>query len=161
MTSLPGELNVKGKLHTLGIGAASQANILQLVQQALAEASVQPHQIACIAYTKVTLTPSTVQISSINCQSEKLQPLRFIAHMACNRGIGGQTRWLLGCMQGPGMGGPLVSCAVVARMLAQIWKIPIVGVNHCIGHIEMGRIVTGAHDPVVLYVSGGNTQARF
>ena len=30
--------------------------------------------------------------------------------------------------------------------------------NHCIGHIEMGRIVTGAKDPVVLYVSGGNTQ---
>lgn len=25
-------------------------------------------------------------------------------------------------------------------------------------HIEMGRTVTGADDPVVLYVSGGNTQ---
>ena len=57
------------------------------------------------------------------------------------------------------MGGPLVSCAVVARMLAQLWRVPIVGVNHCVGHIEMGRIVTGAKDPVVLYVSGGNTQA--
>ena len=59
------------------------------------------------------------------------------------------------------MGGPLVSCAVVARMLSQIWRVPIVGVNHCVGHIEMGRIVTGAEDPVVLYVSGGNTQVRF
>jgi N6-L-threonylcarbamoyladenine synthase len=58
------------------------------------------------------------------------------------------------------MGGPLVSCAVVARMLAQLWKVPIVGVNHCVGHIEMGRIVTGAQDPVVLYVSGGNTQVN-
>jgi N6-L-threonylcarbamoyladenine synthase len=57
------------------------------------------------------------------------------------------------------MGGPLVSCAVVARMLAQLWGVPIVGVNHCVGHIEMGRVVTGAKDPVVLYVSGGNTQA--
>ena len=56
------------------------------------------------------------------------------------------------------MGGPLVSCAVVARVLALLWKVPIVGVNHCVGHIEMGRIVTGAVDPVVLYVSGGNTQ---
>ena len=26
------------------------------------------------------------------------------------------------------------------------------------GHIEMGRLATGASDPVVLYVSGGNTQ---
>ena len=62
--------------------------------------------------------------------------------------------------QGPGMGGPLVSCAVVARMLSLLWRVPIVGVNHCVGHIEMGRCVTGAQDPVVLYVSGGNTQAR-
>ena len=58
------------------------------------------------------------------------------------------------------MGGPLVSCAVVARMLALLWEVPIVGVNHCVGHIEMGRVVTGAQDPVVLYVSGGNTQVR-
>lgn len=60
--------------------------------------------------------------------------------------------------KGPGMGGPLVTCAVVARMLSQLWGIPLVGVNHCVGHIEMGRVVTGARDPVVLYVSGGNTQ---
>uniref|UniRef100_A0A0A9YE02 N(6)-L-threonylcarbamoyladenine synthase n=1 Tax=Lygus hesperus TaxID=30085 RepID=A0A0A9YE02_LYGHE len=32
------------------------------------------------------------------------------------------------------------------------------GVNHCIGHIEMGRVVTHSDNPVVLYVSGGNTQ---
>ena len=56
------------------------------------------------------------------------------------------------------MGGPLVTCAVVARMLSQLWKVPLIGVNHCVGHIEMGRLVTGAKNPVVLYVSGGNTQ---
>ena len=60
--------------------------------------------------------------------------------------------------QGPGMGTPLVTCAVVARMLSRLWEIPITGVNHCIAHIEMGRLVTGAKNPVVLYVSGGNTQ---
>ncbi|KRX71563.1 Huntingtin-interacting protein 1 [Trichinella sp. T6] len=60
--------------------------------------------------------------------------------------------------QGPGMGAPLVSCAVVARTLAQLWNRPLVGVNHCVAHIEMGRLVTGADDPVVLYASGGNTQ---
>jgi N6-L-threonylcarbamoyladenine synthase len=58
------------------------------------------------------------------------------------------------------MGGPLVSCAVVARILSLLWKVPIVAVNHCVGHIEMGRCVTGAKDPTVLYVSGGNTQVR-
>ena len=60
--------------------------------------------------------------------------------------------------KGPGMGGPLRSCAIAARTLSKIWGVPLVGVNHCVGHIEMGRMATGACDPVVLYVSGGNTQ---
>ncbi|KAK2457441.1 putative tRNA N6-adenosine threonylcarbamoyltransferase [Trifolium repens] len=60
--------------------------------------------------------------------------------------------------KGPGMGAPLQVSAIVVRVLSQLWKKPIVGVNHCVAHIEMGRIVTGADDPVVLYVSGGNTQ---
>ncbi|KAK7115051.1 probable tRNA N6-adenosine threonylcarbamoyltransferase [Littorina saxatilis] len=60
--------------------------------------------------------------------------------------------------KGPGMGAPLVSTALVARTVAQLWKKPIVAVNHCIGHIEMGRLITGSKNPTVLYVSGGNTQ---
>jgi N6-L-threonylcarbamoyladenine synthase len=39
-----------------------------------------------------------------------------------------------------------------------MYKKPIIGVNHCIAHIEMGRLVTKMDNPVVLYVSGGNTQ---
>jgi len=60
--------------------------------------------------------------------------------------------------KGPGMGAPLVCTAVVARTLAQLWNVPLIPVNHCIAHIEMGREVTGADNPTVLYVSGGNTQ---
>lgn len=56
------------------------------------------------------------------------------------------------------MGGPLRSCAIAARTLALLWKLPLIAVNHCIAHIEMGRVATSASDPVVLYVSGGNTQ---
>ena len=56
------------------------------------------------------------------------------------------------------MGAPLVTMAVVARTLSQLWGVPIVGVNHCIGHIEMARHITGAHNPTVLYVAGSNTQ---
>lgn len=37
-------------------------------------------------------------------------------------------------------------------------KKPLIGVNHCIGHIEMGRLATKAQNPAILYVSGGNTQ---
>lgn len=56
------------------------------------------------------------------------------------------------------MGAPLLTVALVARTVAQLWGKPLVGVNHCIGHIEMGRLITGANNPTVLYVSGGNTQ---
>ncbi|KAF5374798.1 hypothetical protein D9758_000169 [Tetrapyrgos nigripes] len=60
--------------------------------------------------------------------------------------------------KGPGMGAPLQSVALVARTLSLLYNKPLVGVNHCVGHIEMGRDITGAQNPVVLYVSGGNTQ---
>ncbi|XP_065080645.1 probable tRNA N6-adenosine threonylcarbamoyltransferase [Ochlerotatus camptorhynchus] len=60
--------------------------------------------------------------------------------------------------KGPGMAPPLLAVAIVARTIAQIWNKPIMGVNHCIGHIEMGRLITKAENPTVLYVSGGNTQ---
>ena len=56
------------------------------------------------------------------------------------------------------MGAPLTSVALVARTLSLLYNKPLVGVNHCIGHIEMGRLITGAQNPIVLYVSGGNTQ---
>lgn len=60
--------------------------------------------------------------------------------------------------KGPGMAPPLLTVAIVARTIAQLWNKPIIGVNHCIGHIEMGRLITKAQNPTVLYVSGGNTQ---
>ena len=56
------------------------------------------------------------------------------------------------------MGAPLSSTAVGARTLSLLWDRPLIGVNHCVGHIEMGREITGADNPVVLYVSGGNSQ---
>ena len=59
--------------------------------------------------------------------------------------------------QGPGLGPSLRSGATVARALASYLNIPLVGVNHSVAHIEIGKLETGAVDPVTLYVSGGNT----
>lgn len=56
------------------------------------------------------------------------------------------------------MGAPLQCVALAARTLALLWDIPLIPVNHCVGHIEMGRAITGASNPTILYVSGGNTQ---
>jgi N6-L-threonylcarbamoyladenine synthase/protein kinase Bud32 len=65
---------------------------------------------------------------------------------------------LVAFSQGPGMGPCLRVAAVSARAISLAKKIPIIGVNHCIGHIEIGRLETKAEDPLTLYVSGGNTQ---
>ena len=59
--------------------------------------------------------------------------------------------------QGPGLGPSLRTGATAARALAAYLKVPLVGVNHCVAHIEVGRLVTGSEDPLSLYVSGGNT----
>ena len=59
--------------------------------------------------------------------------------------------------QGPGLGPSLRTGATVARALASYLNLPLVGVNHSVAHIEIGKLKTGARDPVTLYASGGNT----
>lgn len=59
--------------------------------------------------------------------------------------------------QGPGLGPCLRTGATMARALAIHLEVPLVGVNHCVAHIEIGKHVTGVKDPLTLYVSGGNT----
>ena len=58
---------------------------------------------------------------------------------------------------GPGLGPCLRVGAVVARSLSSFYNIPIYPVNHAIGHIELGKLLTGATNPLVLLVSGGHT----
>ncbi|MDP6869738.1 MAG: bifunctional N(6)-L-threonylcarbamoyladenine synthase/serine/threonine protein kinase [Candidatus Poseidoniaceae archaeon] len=60
--------------------------------------------------------------------------------------------------QGPGMGPCLRTGAAAARALSTYLSVPLIGVNHCVAHIEIGREQCGCDDPILLYVSGGNTQ---
>jgi N6-L-threonylcarbamoyladenine synthase len=60
--------------------------------------------------------------------------------------------------QGPGLGPCLRTAATAARALSAVARVPIVGVNHCVAHLEVGRVMTDARDPLLLYASGGNTQ---
>jgi universal protein Kae1 len=59
--------------------------------------------------------------------------------------------------QGPGLGPCLRTGATLARALASYLGKPLVGVNHSVAHIEIGKLKTHAKDPVTLYASGGNT----
>lgn len=60
--------------------------------------------------------------------------------------------------QGPGLGPCLRVGAAIARGMSSMLDVPLIGVNHCVAHIEIGRQQCGCQDPVLLYVSGGNTQ---
>lgn len=42
--------------------------------------------------------------------------------------------------KGPGMGAPLQSVALAARMLALMWEKELVGVNHCVGRTSSGTL---------------------
>ena len=59
---------------------------------------------------------------------------------------------------GPGLGPSLRTGAVLARYLALRFKKPLVGVNHGVAHIEIGKLLTRTRDPLVVYISGANTQ---
>ena len=65
---------------------------------------------------------------------------------------------LMSFSQGPGLAPCLRAGAAAARSVASMRNIPLIGVNHCVAHIEIGRQQCGCRDPVLLYASGGNTQ---
>jgi len=60
--------------------------------------------------------------------------------------------------QGPGLAPCLLVGMEKAKQLCRELKIPLVGVNHCIAHLEIGSLLSKAKDPVLLYASGANTQ---
>jgi len=64
---------------------------------------------------------------------------------------------LISYSAGPGLGPCLRIGAVIARSLSSFYNIPLIPVNHAIGHIELGIKLTGLINPLTLLVSGGHT----
>ena len=65
---------------------------------------------------------------------------------------------LISVAVGPGLPPCLLAGLKKAKELGKKWNIPIVGVNHAIAHLEIGKLFANFKDPTMLYVSGGNTQ---
>lgn len=59
---------------------------------------------------------------------------------------------------GPGLPPCLKAGCEFVSMLAQRTQKPVFAVNHPVAHIEIGRFLAKCDDPIVIYVSGGNTQ---
>jgi N6-L-threonylcarbamoyladenine synthase/protein kinase Bud32 len=58
--------------------------------------------------------------------------------------------------RGPGLGPCLRIVGTAARSLAQTLDVPLVGVNHMVAHLEIGRYQSGFDSPVCLNASGAN-----
>src|SRR3989344_4327447 len=59
---------------------------------------------------------------------------------------------------GPGLPPSLSVGTRFAKELAIKYKKPVIGVNHLCAHLEIGKLLTPAKDPVFVFVSGANTQ---
>ncbi|MEK6970350.1 MAG: KEOPS complex N(6)-L-threonylcarbamoyladenine synthase Kae1 [archaeon] len=73
-------------------------------------------------------------------------------------GLGMKDIEVVSFSQGPGLGPCLRVGGITARYLSSKYGKPILGVNHCVAHVEIGKVKTKARDPVVVYTSGANTQ---
>lgn len=73
-------------------------------------------------------------------------------------GINNEEIDLISFSQGPG----LAPCLLVGRDfavgLARGLGKPLVGVNHICAHLEIGKLLTRAKDPIFVFTSGANTQ---
>jgi len=58
--------------------------------------------------------------------------------------------------RGPGLGPCLRIAGTAARAVAQRLGVPLVGVNHMVAHLEIGRHLSGFESPVCLNASGAN-----
>ena len=133
-------LGIEGTAHTVGVGIVDES-------------------CKVLANVSATVQPATGGIhprEAANHHAEKVVPL--IREAAAKAGVGLREVDVIAFSQGPGLGPCLRTVATAARALALSLDKPIVGVNHCVAHIEIGRGRCGCDDPVLLYASGGNTQ---
>jgi N6-L-threonylcarbamoyladenine synthase len=109
-----------------------------------------------IAETTATYKPLTGGIHPREAAQHHASHIADVVRETLEKG--GRDISAVAFSQGPGLGPCLRTVATAARALALSLDVPLIGVNHCIAHIEVGRWKTNAKDPVTLYVSGANSQ---
>lgn len=133
-------LGIEGTAHTCGVGIVDgDANVLanELDMYRPEKGGIHPREAA-------------------NHHSDVVVPLIGKATQAA--GVDLADVDVISFSRGPGLGPCLRTVATAARALAISLGKPLLGVNHCISHLEIGVARTDAIDPVLLYASGGNTQ---
>ncbi len=133
-------LGIEGTAHTVGVGIVNES------------AKVLANSYEMIRPEKGGIHPR----EAANHHAEHIVPL--IRKALDVAGVRACDIDVVAFSQGPGLGPCLRTVATAARALSLTLDVPIVGVNHCVAHLEIGRAVTECIDPILLYVSGGNTQ---
>jgi len=133
-------LGIESTAHTLGIGIIdSNGNILANKRHTLETETGGIHPIkAAQAHELFYDTLIRGALNEANLSMDEIDLISF--------------------SQGPGLGQCLRRGAVIARSLSLLYKKPIIGVNHCVAHVEIGKKLCDLKDPVTLYTSGANTQ---
>jgi N6-L-threonylcarbamoyladenine synthase len=131
-------LGIESTAHTFGIGIVKDGNVIVNVRD---------------MYT--TETGGIIPIESAKHHAK-------LSHELYNKalevaGIKEKDIDAIAFSQGPGLAPCLLEGMKFAKEISIKLKKPIVGVNHCVAHLEIGKI-TGAKNPVMLYASGANTQ---
>lgn len=158
---MPISLGLEGSANKLGVGVilhpSSPSDSPQQYAQQSKHKSPPVRILSNLRHTYVS-PPGSGFLPKDTAAHHRRWVVRLVKQAIKQAGITIEDIDCISFTKGPGMGAPLGAVAVAARMLSLLWNKPLVGVNHCVGHIEMGRAITGAENPVVLYVSGGNTQ---
>ncbi|MDR0790928.1 MAG: bifunctional N(6)-L-threonylcarbamoyladenine synthase/serine/threonine protein kinase [Methanomassiliicoccaceae archaeon] len=133
-------LGIEGTAHTLGIGITDEkcnvlANVIEMYKPP--EGGLHPRE-AANHHTDIVASTISKALADAKLSLKDLDVVAF--------------------SKGPGLGPCLRVAATAARALSVRLNIPIIGVNHCVAHVEIGNATTGCTDPVLLYASGGNTQ---
>ena len=131
-------LGIESTAHTFGIGIIRQGKILANVKKTYTteQGGIIPMESAK-HHAKVK---EKVLLDALDKAEVKIKDVDAVAFS-----------------QGPGLAPCLIEGMKFAKELSERLKVPLVPVNHCIAHLEVGQL-TGAKDPVMLYVSGANTQ---
>ena len=133
-------LGIESTAHTFSFGAVTEDRV------------PIPSSSSIIRPTEGGIHPREAADHHSDNASRLLQGLLSTHSLSMNNLVG------VAYSQGPGLGPCLRVGASVARAIATARNVPLIGVDHCVAHIEIGRTVCGCDDPVLLYVSGGNTQ---
>lgn len=158
-------LGIEGTAHTLGVGIVeNDPDALTAGRKARATGvgivdEAEPGRCRVLANVRSMLTPDEGGIHPREAAHHHADVGPGVLRQALDEaGLAPADLDAVAFSQGPGLGPCLRVAATMARALSLRHGLLLVGVNHCVAHLEIGRGLTDAHDPLLMYASGANTQ---